>query len=480
MRIRRLAALLVLAVGLVACSAGDGSGGELDGTTWVLRSYANGGTLEIVPEGLYADAHFRGARVEGFGGCNDYGALARASGRTLLISQVHATQKACSDVDMTFESTYLTVLHDSRFYGIRADTLKIFGPGGEAILVFDAAPKNPLLGSWVVDSYATGPGAQSVPISGTELTAVFGLTNVGGSSGCNRYDSTYGTNGSVVRIGRLATTRMACADDVMDQETAFLAALGGAAFVERRGETLVLRDRNDDVIVAMSRPRAEAEASASPTPTEEPVTSPRPTATATERPTPTATPKPEPTPTPTREPTAAPTLPPPSSAPPTSACDLTSPRGAQLASIVYPQSWSTVTEPPEFACRYFDPNPIDVPADPGTLDTAISVTPDVSSYEDAVVAATDPANWTVVRSMATTVSGLQATLVEATSTTVDSGTPVGTTLYSYIIDYGDGGTLSIQTSGVAGDPTYTADTEVADLMAQASTFTPITISVLPA
>ncbi len=470
MRLVRLAVLLALALGLVACSSGDGSGGELDGTTWVLRSYANGGTLEIVPDGLYADARFRGARVDGFAGCNDYGALARADGRTLLISQAHATQKACSDVLMTFESTYLTVLHDSRFYGIRADTLKIFGPGGQAILVFDAAPKNPMLGSWIVDSYATGPGSQTVPISGTELTAVFGITNVGGSSGCNRYDGTYGTNGTVVRVGRLATTRMACADDVMNQESAFLAALQGAALVERRGETLVLRDRNDDVVVAMSRPRAEAEASASPIPTEEPAPSPTPSPTATERPSP--TPAPEPTPTPTPEPTAAPTLPPPPSAPPTAACTLTSPSGAQLASIVYPQSWFTLTEPPEAACRYFDPNPITVPTDPGTLDAAITVRPDVSSYSDAVAAATDPANWTVVQKLETTVSDLPATLVEATSTTVDSGTPVGTTLYSYIIDYGDGGTLSIQTSGVAGEPAYATNTVVASLMAQASTFTP--------
>ena len=171
---------------------------------------------------------------------------------------------------MTFESTYLTVLHESRFFGVRDDTLTIFGPGGQAILVYDAAPKNPLLGSWVVDSFATAPGSQAVPISGTELTAVFGITNVGGSSGCNTYDGMYGTNGTIVRISRLATTRKTCADDVMTQETAFLQALQGAAIIERRGLALVLRDRNDDITVAMTKPRAEAEASVPPIPTAKP------------------------------------------------------------------------------------------------------------------------------------------------------------------------------------------------------------------
>ena len=131
-----------------------------------------------------------------------------------------------------------------------------------------------------------------------------------------------------------------------------------------------------------------------------------------------------------------------------------------------------MSEPPAAACRYFDPNPITVPADAGTLDVAVSVKPDVASYDDAVAAATDPANWYVIQSVQTTVSGLDATLVEATSTAAESGTPVGTTLYSYIIDYGDAGTVTIQTSGTAGDATYQANTQVADLMAQASTFTP--------
>ena len=90
-----------------------------------------------------------------------------------------------------------------------------------------------------MDAYANAPGSQAVPIDGTELTAVFSLTNVGGSSGCNTYDGIYGTNGTLVRIGRLATTRKTCADDVMTQETAFLQALEGrgADRAPRRGRS---------------------------------------------------------------------------------------------------------------------------------------------------------------------------------------------------------------------------------------------------
>jgi hypothetical protein len=158
--------------------------------------------------------------------------------------------------------------------------------------------------------------------------------------------------------------------------------------------------------------------------------------------------------------------------PPSATCALTSPSGTPLATIVYPQAWHTLSEPPEAACRYFDPNPISVPTEPGTVDAAIAVKPDVALYDDAVLAATDPANWTVLQSVPVTLSGLPATRVEATSIAVESGTPVGTTLYSYIIDYGPAGTLTIQTSGTAADPAYVANTAVVTLMAQASTFTP--------
>ena len=115
-----------------------------------------------------------------------------------------------------------------------------------------------------------------------------------------------------------------------------------------------------------------------------------------------------------------------------------------------------------------------MPTDGSPPTAAVTVRPDAASYEDAVAAATDPADWTVVQQTESTISGLQATLVEATSTAAESGTPVGTTLYSYIIDFGDSGTVTIQTSDAAGDAAYAANTQVADLMAQASTFTPPT------
>jgi heat shock protein HslJ len=48
---------------------------------------------------------------------------------------------------------------------------------------------------------------------------------VSGFGGCNRLAGTYEANGDRLTLGPLAATKMACAD-VMDIESAFLAALG--------------------------------------------------------------------------------------------------------------------------------------------------------------------------------------------------------------------------------------------------------------
>ena len=264
----------------------------------------------------------------------------------------------------------------------------------------------------------------------------------------------------------------------MAQETAFLAAMEGAALIDRRGPTLMFTDIGGSILVALVRPSPEPGTSPAPsagasetpeaTPTEEPTEEP------TAEPTPTARPTATPTPAPTLppRPTPAPTVEPPPSIPPTATCDLAGSGGQALASIAYPASWSTLDAPAELACRYFDPAPITVPADPTTLQTAVTVIPSATPFADAINAATDPASWDVTRLNDVTVGTLPATFVEAVATADSAGIPIGTSSFAYIVDYGAAGTLVIRTTGTAGDPAYLTNASVASLMAARSTFTP--------
>jgi len=489
-RFARFAALCAVALLVAACSSAggaadetaDGSGGEIQATQWVLRSYTSDGALVLVAADQYADADFTAQRVKGFAGCNDYDAVYRNSGRLLLVTMPITTRKSCGESVDAFESTFLGLLQQSRFYNVRADTLTIRGPDLAVLLVFDAAPSNPLLGSWVVDSYSTGPGAQAAPLEGSHLTAVFRLAKVGGSSGCNTYEGPYTTNGTVAAIGPLASTRLACADDLMAQETSFLAALQGVGRVERRAGTVQLEDLKGGILVALSKP-SEAEPSPGPSAASsagsspslapssstsaKPTAKPTATVTASVAPTPTATPTATPSTGPSGSP--APTIAPPASLPPVATCSLVVPPDTTIATIVYPADWNTVATPPTLACRYFSPDPITVPADLATLATPVMIKSDLTvSYADALATATNPTAWNVLTDEPVTISGRPATRLQATSTAGSPGFPVGVTRYGYLIDIGVGSAW-FETSGTVGDPTYVEDMSVVDLMASQST-----------
>ena len=467
MRTRLMVVLIAVAAVVAACSSGEGTGGQLDGTKWVLRSYLQDGALTLVPETEYADAEFDAGRVSGFGGCNRFTAVYRSGGRTLFISQAANSLMACAESSMTFETTYLDLLQQSRFYSARNNTLTIIGENTTTLLVFDAAPENPLLGRWDVDSFSDAPGSLVAVLPDTELDVLFGIGNVGGSSGCNTFAGTYGTNGNVVRVGALATTQMACPDAIMTQETAFLAALQGAALIDARTSTANLTDLSGNILVALVRPAEEAAESGAPT--AEPT--PKPTEKPTEKPTPKPTEKPTPTPSPT--PTAKPTdtpSPTPTAPAITASCQLKSAVDVKVAKVVYPASWYAVTTPADLACQYFDPSPITVPSDPTTLVTTIMASSTGTDYEDAVDNATDTASWTVTQQQELELDGLDATLVAGTATSDSAGIPTGTSRFAYLVDVGSSGTVTMWTTGSANTLEYAQASALLGLIVEQSKF----------
>ena len=396
---------------------------------------------------------------------------------------------ACDEATMAFETQFLTLLQASRFYTVRGDTLTVFGAVGEgALLVFDAAPRNPLLGKWTVDSYGVPPSTVVAVLPDTEIDVVFGIGTVGGFAGCNSFSGTYGTNGTVVRISRLATTRLACDEAVMEQETAFLEALQGAALVESRGSTLNLTDRNGGIVVALARPSRRSPARA-------PVPRRAATPEATATPAPTAEPDAHARAHPQADCQAEPDAqadgrsdthahadcgarpphrrrprPRPSRRPPRASCRFPGSRWSRRSSI--PGTWSTVTEPAELACRYFDAVPITVPADPATLDTPIRADILATPYQEAVTAATDAANWTVATKSEFNVRGAAVTCIGAIATTEAAGIPVGQARYACLANVQTAGTVAIWATGAPDDEVFLMEAAVVNQMTLASTFTP--------
>jgi putative lipoprotein len=75
------------------------------------------------------------------------------------------------------------------------------------------------------------------------VTAAFTAdATVSGSAGCNRYSGSYTGTGDQLSFSPLASTKMACADDVMAQESAFLASMEQVASFSIEGSQLTLAD----------------------------------------------------------------------------------------------------------------------------------------------------------------------------------------------------------------------------------------------
>jgi heat shock protein HslJ len=117
------------------------------------------------------------------------------------------------------------------------------------IVAYTASEPTPLVGTrWALTGYDNGTGGFSSVIRGTEITATFAQEGaVTGSAGCNSYNGAYEAEDATspagsISIGPVASTMMACPapEGIMEQETAYLAALQSATAYEIQGDELTL------------------------------------------------------------------------------------------------------------------------------------------------------------------------------------------------------------------------------------------------
>lgn len=240
-RIISVPAIAAFALVASACASG-GTGGTIDGTSWVLTTYDVSGMATAVPAGTRVDATFADGRVSGSAACNAYNAPVTISGATIEVGPTVTTAMACEPDVMALEQAYLANLANAATFTATAETLTMFDSAGKSILVYAAAAANPLEGSWDVTGYNNGKGATVSPVAGSKLTAIFTADQVSGSAGCNEYSGGYTIDGTAITIGPLASTMRACADQaVNDQEQQFLAAMQASTTFEQSGNILTLK-----------------------------------------------------------------------------------------------------------------------------------------------------------------------------------------------------------------------------------------------
>jgi heat shock protein HslJ len=104
---------------------------------------------------------------------------------------------------------------------------------------------------WRLDLLADTLGGLVDVLAGTEITAQFQGGQILGSAGCNRYFASYEIDGESISFGPVGATRRFCGqpEGIMEQENAYLAALGLSTSYRIQGDRLELIDE-DGVRVA--------------------------------------------------------------------------------------------------------------------------------------------------------------------------------------------------------------------------------------
>jgi len=107
--------------------------------------------------------------------------------------------------------------------------------------------------SWVLDPASATSLSATAPAD-ARVDLVFETRMAHGLSACNTYRGDYTLDGASLSFGALAVTQMACAPEVSDLETAYLAALDGVTGFAVTGNTLVLSGDGADLSFSAEKP----------------------------------------------------------------------------------------------------------------------------------------------------------------------------------------------------------------------------------
>ena len=229
---------------------------ELVGPIWELTQLDG---MPVVP-GTTITAEFDDTgRVGGSAGCNSYGGPYTVSDPKISIGPLMSTQMACIQPVMDQEIDYLAALQVAKTYGIDGEELTLYDADGDALAVYTVTDQGLAGTSWEVIAYNNGKEAVVSVIIGTEITADFGEDGqVTGSAGCNHYFGPYQTEGDTISMGPFGMTEMFCQEPegLMEQESAYLAALETAATYKIEGINMEMRTAEGALVGTFHRTMA--------------------------------------------------------------------------------------------------------------------------------------------------------------------------------------------------------------------------------
>lgn len=237
-------ALVLLAL-FAACSSPAPSSPSspavtLAGTSWVVSRIVDTDTLPAArPTIAFVDQ-----TLSGSASCNQFSGQYTQNGDVLTIGETAITAMACTEQSvMTQEAAFLAALGSVKVMRAAGTNLELLNADEAAVLILEpAAPVDdkPLTETtWSLSGIVSGETASS-PVADTTVT--FSITgNTLAGKACNTFRGPITVDGSGVKIGPLATTRMACPNQAEStQEAAVLKILESATTYQIRGADLTV------------------------------------------------------------------------------------------------------------------------------------------------------------------------------------------------------------------------------------------------
>ncbi len=250
--------ILVLILGLLlvltplACTTNPT---VLDGTDWILTELNDHSTFV----GTIVTLKFSEGKISGRDGCNRYNGTYTLSGNKIRLKNIFATLMSCPPKGVNEQAEeYHSVLLATAQYEINGDKLSLLDKHDIMLATFTDQSQELARTSWIVTGFNNGEQIVVSPLSDVELTVTFDADGkVRGNAGCNQYAALYTTENQYISIDSIEVTRMFCSkpDEIMQQETQFLAALQSAVSYKFDGESLeVYRPVNVIALILVKAP----------------------------------------------------------------------------------------------------------------------------------------------------------------------------------------------------------------------------------
>lgn len=213
----------------------------LEGVEWVLTGTS---VADVDSKVIGITAAFKDGQISGFSGVNTYsGPYKAGEDGSFDAGPLASTLIAGPEPAASTEVAFLKLVDAADKFAAADGKLTLTIPSGDT-LEFEAVEPVTLPGtSWLIKEYNNGKQAVVGVEQESELTLVFGTDGtVSGSAGVNQFNGPFTVTEDAVKIGPLATTKMAGPDNLMEQEAAYIKALEAGVEWDVARDVLTTRD----------------------------------------------------------------------------------------------------------------------------------------------------------------------------------------------------------------------------------------------